>query len=49
MARKDVEVSIAVENGRIGVNGDGADEAVDQLTDGFPFPAAEAKQGRRSS
>ena len=46
MACKDGKISIVVENGCVGVDGSGADEAVDKLWDGFPFPAAESKQGR---
>ena len=46
MARKDGKIPVAMENACIGVDGNGADEAVDQLWDGFPFPAAESKQGR---
>ena len=46
VARKDVKISIVVENPCIGVDGNGTDEAVDQLSDGFPFPAAKSKQGR---
>ena len=47
MTREHIEVGVAVKDVRIGVNGDGANETIDQLTNGFSFPAAEAKQGGR--
>ena len=45
MKRKHVEVGVVLKDGRIGVNCESADEVVDQLANGLPFPAREAKQG----
>ncbi len=41
MTRENVEVGVVMKDGRIGTNGDGANETIDQLADGFPFPATE--------
>ena len=42
MTREQVEVGVVMKDGRIGANGDGANETIDQLTNGFPVPATEA-------
>ena len=41
MTRENVEVGVVMKDGRIGANGDGANETIDQLADGFPFPGTE--------
>ena len=42
MTRENVEIVIVMKNGRIGANGDSANETIDQLANGFPFLATEA-------
>lgn len=42
VAGEGVEVGVVVKDGRSGANGDGGNEAVDQLADGRALPAAAA-------
>ena len=42
MTRENVEIGVVMKDGRIGVNGDGADETIDQFANCFPFLATEA-------
>ena len=42
MPCENVEVGIVMEDGRIGANSDGTNETIDQLANGFPFPATDA-------
>ena len=46
MTGQDVEVGISVEYRYTGVDGDGGDEAVDQLANGLAFPATCTVQRR---
>ena len=51
MTREHVEVVVVMKDGCISANGDGSNETIDQLANGFPFPATEGetKQPRRRS
>ena len=42
MTRENVEIVVVMKNGHIGANGDGSDETIDQLANGFSFLATEA-------
>ena len=42
MTREHVEVVVVMKDGCISANGDGSNETIDQLANGFPFPATEA-------
>ena len=42
MTRENIEIGVVMKDGRIGVNGDSADETIDQLANGFPFLATKA-------
>ena len=42
MTGEHTEVGVVVQNGHIGANGDRADDTIDQLANGLPFPPAEA-------
>ena len=45
MAGEGVEVGVVMKDGRAGADGDGGDEAVDQLADGGALPAAAPIEG----
>ena len=47
MTRENVEIVIVMKNGHIGVNGDSANETIDQLANGFPFLPTEAIESGR--